>query len=177
MCCDAAPGHLSNNRGRSFARNMGIGRFSPSVVSLASAPFCLLGGTRDRKNYGRIWAAHRFRSVVCHIPPWHKPSLAAAFDPAVPEKRVQWSLALSAVRNHAFVPPVYRVSNSRIRLNWRVLPHAKLREKVLEQLRGLWNILRTKPSVYWAIFSNFQAERQSNHQDLWSGRWESNPRP
>ena len=53
----------------------------------------------------------------------------------------------------------------------------KLRGKVLEQLRGLWNILGTKPSVYGAIFSNFQAERQSNHQDLWSGRWESNPRP
>jgi hypothetical protein len=48
---------------------------------------------------------------------------------------------------------------------------------VLEQLRGFWNILGTKPSVYGAIFSNFQAERQSNHQDLWSGRWESNPRP
>jgi hypothetical protein len=47
----------------------------------------------------------------------------------------------------------------------------------LEQLRGLWNILGTKPSVYGAIFSNFQAERQSNHCDFWSGRWESNPRP
>src|SRR6266702_1926382 len=32
----------------------------------------------------------------------------------------------------------------------------------LEQLRGLWNILRTKPSVYGTIFSNFQAERESN---------------
>src|ERR1700729_1641152 len=48
---------------------------------------------------------------------------------------------------------------------------------VLEQLPGLWNILGTKPSVYEEIFSSFQAERQSNHQDLWSGRWESNPRP
>jgi len=28
---------------------------------------------------------------------------------------------------------------------------------VLEQLRGFWNILGTKPSVYGAIFSNFQA--------------------
>src|SRR4029077_129499 len=47
----------------------------------------------------------------------------------------------------------------------------------LEQLGGLWNILGAKPSVYGAIFSSFQAERQSNHQELWSGRWESNPRP
>jgi len=47
----------------------------------------------------------------------------------------------------------------------------------LEQLEGLWNIFGTKVSVYGAIFSNFQAERQSNHQELWSGRWESNPRP
>jgi hypothetical protein len=48
---------------------------------------------------------------------------------------------------------------------------------VLEQLQGLWNILGTKPSVYRVIFSSFQPERQSNHQDLWSGRWESNPCP
>jgi hypothetical protein len=40
-------------------------------------------------------------------------------------------------------------------------------------LEHLWN----KLSVYGAIFSKFQAERQSNHQELWSGRWESNPRP
>jgi hypothetical protein len=47
----------------------------------------------------------------------------------------------------------------------------------LEQLRRFWNIYGTKPSVFGAIFSNFQAERQSNHQELWSGRWESNPTP
>jgi hypothetical protein len=43
-------------------------------------------------------------------------------------------------------------------------------------LSGVWNILGTKPSLVAAIFSNFQAEGQSNHQDFWSGRWESNPR-
>jgi hypothetical protein len=40
-------------------------------------------------------------------------------------------------------------------------------------LEHLWN----KLSVYGAIFSKFQAERQSNHQELWSGRWESKSSP
>jgi hypothetical protein len=31
------------------------------------------------------------------------------------------------------------------------------KKSLLEQLRGLWNILGTQPSVYEAIFSNFQA--------------------
>jgi hypothetical protein len=47
----------------------------------------------------------------------------------------------------------------------------------LEQLRGFWNTFGTKSSVFWAIFGDFQVQRQSNHQEVWSGRWESNPRP
>jgi hypothetical protein len=33
----------------------------------------------------------------------------------------------------------------------------RAKKSLLEQLRGLWNILGTKPSVYGAIFSDFQA--------------------
>jgi len=48
-----------------------------------------------------------------------------------------------------------RSHNSRL-----VIQHARAHKAgvdVLEQLRGLWNILGTKPSVYGVIFSNFQA--------------------
>ncbi|SRR5260370_30359642 len=69
-----------------------------------------------------------------------------------------------------------RSDNSRFVVQRAAKAH-KAGVDVLEQLRGLWNILGTKPSVCGAIFSSFQAERQSNHKDLWSGRWESNPRP
>jgi hypothetical protein len=39
----------------------------------------------------------------------------------------------------------------------RVQQRPKFGPDVLEQLRRLWNTLRTKPLVYGAIFSNFQA--------------------
>jgi hypothetical protein len=36
---------------------------------------------------------------------------------------------------------------------------------------------RPKPAVLNLFFSSLTAEGQSNHQALWSGRWESNPTP
>ena len=68
-------------------------------------------------------------------------------------------MALVAVASgaHQHWNPISLHLSPRLRLNLPINGYFRNGKPLLEQMKVFWNIVGTKPSVYGAIFSNFQA--------------------